>query len=158
MVDLQQDALVAGELRVGRQHIDQVPGHVARLGLSPEAGQRVCGPVVIDDLDMRIHLHVRLVIRPYLALRVCAAPGYDGQCHWILRLRGTETEQACQPARGDVLQIGLVHTKLLCLTDGCHEQTSDPVVGDAARGRRRASPVLSPRRPETFPPGSGPRG
>jgi hypothetical protein len=116
MIELDKDALVTGELRVRWQHVHQVPGHVARLGLGPETGQRVGGTVVVDDSDMGVHLHVGLMIGPHLALGVCAAPGHYGQRHRILRLRGAEGEHARHSACADQLQRVLFHISLLCLT------------------------------------------
>ena len=86
MVDRQDDAFVAGELRVGGQHVDEIPGHVPSLGLGPKPRQCIGRTVIIDDLDVRIFFHIGLVIGANLALRVGAAPGHDGQVDLLLRI------------------------------------------------------------------------
>jgi hypothetical protein len=56
VVEPHEDALVAGQLGVGRQHVDQVPGDIVRLMLGAQTGKRVGRAVVADDGDVRIHL------------------------------------------------------------------------------------------------------
>ena len=76
-IDLHDQPLIARGDRVGRNHVDDIPGDVVRLHLRPDFGQTLGGVVVVDDVDVRIRRHVGIVIRLLLARRVGAAPRHD---------------------------------------------------------------------------------
>jgi hypothetical protein len=100
-VDLHEDALVAGELGVGRQHVDEIPRDVVRLMLGAQARQRVGRAVVADDGDVRIFRHEGIVIGALLAGGIGAAPRHDGQGDRLLRLHGAERQADGQCAAGN---------------------------------------------------------
>ena len=87
-VDRQGEALVAKPHGVGGDSVDQIPGHVIDLVHGAQLGDRFRCGIVVDDLDVRIQLHIGQVVGILLAFRIGAAPRYDHQLRFRSRRPG----------------------------------------------------------------------
>ena len=77
MVDFLDQAFITQSDRIGRDHVDQVPAYVAGFRLRANFGGGLRRRIIINDIDVRVALHIRFMVCQLLGLGVGATPGND---------------------------------------------------------------------------------
>ena len=92
MVDFFDDTLIAEGNGIRCRRVEQVPADVSGFDLSAQLGCAFRGRIVIDDLDIRVGLHVGIMISLLLTGSISTSPGDDDQRRFGRR-------DCCQPGQ-----------------------------------------------------------